>query len=139
MNLLFVLSTKKGPLHNPADRDHCIQYITAVGLLFGELTADSYEDDFAQNPLIDELRDKMVTIEKEEYSKDYLDPEKRSIANAVQVVFKDGTETELVAREYPIGHRRRRDEGIPLLIEKFVENVKTRFPQQQAEKNLCSS
>lgn len=125
---------KKGPLHNPADRDHCIQYITAVGLLFGELTADSYEDDFAQNPLIDELRDKMVTIEKEEYSKDYLDPEKRSIANAVQVVFKDGTETELVAREYPIGHRRRRDEGIPLLIEKFVENVKTRFPQQQAEK-----
>lgn len=124
---------KKGPLHNPADRDHCLQYITAVGLLFGNVTADSYEDDFAKNPMIDELRDKMDVVENKQYSKDYLDPEKRSIANAVQVFFKDGTATELVEREYPIGHRRRRDEGIPLLIEKFIENVKTRFPEKQAK------
>ncbi|HEY2920668.1 MAG TPA: bifunctional 2-methylcitrate dehydratase/aconitate hydratase, partial [Candidatus Binatia bacterium] len=103
---------KTGPLHNPADRDHCIQYMTAVGLIFGELTADYYEDAAARDPRIDRLRDKMTCAEDPHYSKDYLDPEKRSIANAVQIFFTDGSATEKVAVEYPIGHRRRRAEGM---------------------------
>ncbi|HET7578674.1 MAG TPA: bifunctional 2-methylcitrate dehydratase/aconitate hydratase [Bacillales bacterium] len=127
---------KTGPLHNPADRDHCIQYITAVGLIYGGLTADHYEDEVARDPRIDQLRDKMETVENQQYSKDYLDPEKRSIANAVQVFFKDGSKTNQVAVEYPIGHRRRREEGIPLLVEKFEENLKTRFPSKQTEQIL---
>ncbi len=130
---------KTGPLNNPADRDHCLQYMVAVGLIFGELTADHYEDKFANNPLIDALREKMVVVESPHYSKDYLDPYKRSIANALQICFKDGSTTEKVAVEYPIGHRRRRDEGIPLLEEKFVANLATRFPAKrvQAITNLC--
>lgn len=127
---------KTGPLFNPADRDHCIQYITAIGLIYGELTADHYEDDVASDPRIDRLRDKMKVVEKEEYSRDYLDPDKRSIANAVQVVFSDGTKTEEVAVEYPIGHRRRREEGIPLLLEKFKANLASRLPAKQTEKIL---
>lgn len=123
---------KTGPLHNPADRDHCLQYMVAIGLIFGELTADHYEDDVAQDPRIDALRAKMVVVEDKRYSEDYLDPEKRSIANAVQVHFTDGTETEKVAIEYPIGHRRRREEGIPLLIEKFKDGLASRFPEKQA-------
>src|SRR6516165_4483975 len=118
---------KSGPLYNPADRDHCIQYMTAVGLIFGELTADHYEDKFARDPRIDALRDKMVIIEDARYSEDYLDPDKRSIANAVQVFFKDGSATEKVAVEYPIGHRRRRAEGIPLLVNKFEANLNSRL------------
>jgi 2-methylcitrate dehydratase len=109
---------KTGPLHNPADRDHCLQYMTAVGLIFGELTADHYEDRIAADPRIDALRAKMVVSEDARYSRDYLDPDKRSIANAVQVFYGDGTATEKIIVEYPIGHRRRRDEGIPLLIRK---------------------
>jgi 2-methylcitrate dehydratase len=130
---------KTGTLNNPADRDHCLQYMVAVGLIFGELTADHYEDKFANNPLIDALREKMVVVESPHYSKDYLDPHKRSIANALQICFKDGSTTEKVAVEYPIGHRRRRDEGIPLLEEKFVANLATRFPAKrvQAITNLC--
>ncbi|WP_027955669.1 bifunctional 2-methylcitrate dehydratase/aconitate hydratase [Halobacillus kuroshimensis] len=130
---------KKGPLHNPADRDHCLQYITAIGLLYGELNADHYEDETARNPAIDKLRDLMETIEEETYTRDYLDPDKRSIANAVQVFFSDGTSTDPVAVEYPIGHRRRRDEGLPLLLNKFQNNVKTRFSFKQTNKllNLC--
>ncbi|WEG11758.1 bifunctional 2-methylcitrate dehydratase/aconitate hydratase [Pullulanibacillus sp. KACC 23026] len=127
---------KKGPLHNPADRDHCIQYITAIGLIFGDLTADHYEDEVARDPRIDALREKMETVENKAYSMDYLDPDKRSIANAVQVFFKDGSKTEEIEVEYPIGHRRRRNEGIPLLIEKFEENLKTRFPSKQSERIL---
>ncbi|NKI19871.1 bifunctional 2-methylcitrate dehydratase/aconitate hydratase [Paenibacillus dendritiformis] len=122
---------KKGPLHNPADRDHCLQYITAIGLIFGELTADHYEDSTAKDPRIDALREKMIVVENPQYSKDYLDPEKRSIANAVQVMFKDGSRTDNVAVEYPIGHRRRRAEGIPLLVKKFKNNLETRFPAKQ--------
>ena len=118
---------KSGPLHNPADRDHCIQYMTAVGLIFGELTADHYEDTIARDPRIDALRAKMICVEDPQYSKDYLDPEKRSIANAVQVFFKDGSSTEKVAVEYPIGHRRRRAEGMPLLVKKFETNLASRF------------
>ena len=130
---------KTGPLNNPADRDHCLQYMVAVGLIFGELTADHYEDKIANNPLIDTLREKMVVVESSGYSKDYLDPHKRSIANALQICFVDGSTTEKVTVEYPIGHRRRRAEGMPLLEEKFVANLATRFPAKriQAITNLC--
>jgi 2-methylcitrate dehydratase len=109
---------KSGPLHNPADRDHCIQYMTAIGLIFGELTAAHYEDGVAADPRIDALRAKMTVAEDKRYSRDYLDPQKRSIANAVQVTFMDGSKTDLVEVEYPVGHRRRRGEGIPLLLGK---------------------
>jgi 2-methylcitrate dehydratase len=130
---------KTGPLYNPADRDHCIQYMTATGLIFGELTADHYEDAAASDPRIDSLRAKMICVDDPQYSKDYLDPEKRSIANAVQVFFKDGSSTEKAAVEYPIGHRRRRSEGIPLLIKKFEANLASRLapPQRQAILELC--
>ncbi|HXT54672.1 MAG TPA: bifunctional 2-methylcitrate dehydratase/aconitate hydratase, partial [Candidatus Eisenbacteria bacterium] len=127
---------KSGPLYNPADRDHCIQYMTAVGLIFGELTADHYEDAVARDPRIDELRAKMTCVENPQYSKDYLDPEKRSIANAVQVFFTDGSSTAKIAVEYPIGHRRRRAEGIPLLVKKFESNLASRFPPEQCAKIL---
>ncbi|TCP29007.1 2-methylcitrate dehydratase [Scopulibacillus darangshiensis] len=127
---------KKGPLHNPADRDHCIQYITAIGLLYGELTADHYEDHAASDERIDFLREKMETVENKQYSDDYLDPDKRSIANSVQVFFKDGSKTEQLAIEYPIGHKRRRTEGLPLLWGKFADNLKTRFPAKQSEQIL---
>ena len=131
---------KSGPLHNPADRDHCIQYMTAIGLLFGELTADHYEDSVAKDPRIDALRAKMTCVENSQYSTDYLDPEKRSIANAVQVFFRDGSSTEKVAVEYPIGHRRRRAEGMPLLVKKFEANLASRFAPDQSEKilRLCA-
>jgi len=109
---------KSGPLNNPADRDHCLQYMTAIGLIFGGLTADHYEDKTAKDPRIDALRAKMQVVEEKQYSRDYLDPDKRSIANAVQVFFKGGATTEKVAVEYPIGHRRRRKEGVPLLFTK---------------------
>ena len=130
---------KSGPLHNPADRDHCIQYMTAVGLIFGALTADDYEDSVATDPRIDALRAKMIVVEDPRYSEDYLDPEKRSIANAVQVFFKDGSATEQVAVEYPIGHRRRRAEGMPLLVQKFEANLASRFPPAQCRRiiDLC--
>ena len=122
---------KSGPLHNPADRDHCIQYMTAIGLIFGALTADHYEEAVAKDPRIDALRAQMVCVENPQYTKDYLDPDKRSIANAVQVFFKDGSSTENVAVEYPIGHRRRRAEGMPLLMKKFEANLASRFAPQQ--------
>ena len=130
---------KKGPLANPADRDHCIQYMVAVPLIHGRLTAADYEDDIANDPRIDRLRDKMVCVEDRQFSKDYLDPHKRSIANAIQVFFKDGTKTEKVEVEYPIGHRRRREEGIPVLEAKFRTNLARRFPEKQrsAILDLC--
>jgi len=130
---------KKGPLHNPADRDHCMQYMVAVGLIFGQLTAAHYEDRTAADPRIDRLRDKMICLENPEYSKDYLDPQKRSIANRLQVFFKDGTRTDAVVVEYPIGHRRRRKEGLPVLIDKFKTNLSRRFPAHRQEEiiELC--
>ena len=130
---------KKGPLNNPADRDHCIQYMCAIGLIKGNLTAADYEEDVASNPRVDALRDKMVCIEKKEWTRDYLDPKKRSIANAIQVFFKDGRKTANVAVEYPIGHRRRRKDGIPLLEAKFRTNLARRFADKQraAIYNLC--
>ncbi len=117
--------SKTGPLYNPADRDHCIQYIVAIGLIFGELTADHYEDAVASDPRIDRLRSRMEVAEDKRYSRDYLDPEKRSIANALQVFFRDGSSTEKVEVEYPLGHRRRRSEGIPLLLQKCRNNLST--------------
>ena len=127
---------KRGPLHNPADRDHCIQYMTSIGLIFGELTADYYEDKIAADPRIDALREKMVVVEEPAYSRDYLDPEKRSIANAVQVFFKDGSSTENILVEYPLGHRRRRSEGLPLLIKKLKRHLSQRFSEIQSNRIL---
>lgn len=130
---------KKGPLHNPADRDHCIQYVTAISLIFGTLTAQHYEDNIAKDPRIDRLREKMKCVEKKQYSKDYLNPKKRSIANGVRVYFKDGSKPESESIEYPIGHRVRRAEAMPLLIGKFKTNLARRFPvkQQMAILDLC--
>ena len=122
---------KKGPLNNPADRDHCIQYMVAVPLIFGRLTAADYEDDVAADPRIDALRDRIECIEDPQFTKDYHDPEKRSIANALTVTLNDGTVLPEVVCEYPIGHRRRRQEGIPVLEAKFRTNLLRRFPAKQ--------
>jgi 2-methylcitrate dehydratase len=131
---------KTGTLDNPADRDHCMQYMLAVALIKGDLVADFYEDSFHQeNPLIDELRDKMFLIEDKRYSKDYLAEDKRSIANAVQIYFNDGSKTQKVEVEYPIGHRQRRQEGIPLLEKKFLDSLRDTFSDEQTNKiySLC--
>ncbi len=128
---------KSGPLNNPADRDHCLQYMTAIGLIFGELTADHYEDKVAKDPRIDALRDKMTVEEEPRYTKEYLDADKRSIANAVQVIFNDGSSTDKVEVEYPVGHRRRREEGIPLLVDKFRANLLTRFSEHQSDEIMA--
>ena len=125
---------KTGPLNNPADRDHCIQYMTAIGLLKGSLTADDYEDKVADDPRVDELRDKMVMKHDQRFTDEYLDSGKRSIANAVQVRFKDGSTTENVVVEYPIGHRRRREDSKPLLLDKFRTNVATQLDTATVER-----
>jgi 2-methylcitrate dehydratase len=122
---------KKGPLNNPADRDHCIQYMVAVPIIFGRLTAQDYEDVVAADPRIDSLRDRIVCVEDPAFTRDYHDPEKRSIANALTVEFKDGSRLKEVVCEYPIGHKRRRKEGIPLLEAKFRTNLARRFPARQ--------
>jgi 2-methylcitrate dehydratase len=115
--------SKSGPLHNPADRDHCLQYMVAIALIHGDLKAEYYENAFAEDPRIDKLRAKMTVEENSQFSKDYLDPGKRSIANGIQIFFKDGSRTENVVVEYPIGHKRRREEGIPLMFKKFQDNL----------------
>jgi len=133
--------SKEGALANPADRDHCLQYMAAVPLLTGDLMAENYEDDYHEQHLsIDELRSKMVVEEDARYSKDYHDPSKRSIANAIQIFFKDGTSTDKVAVEYPIGHKRRREEGLPVLEAKFQANLATRFIDSRCEEifALCN-
>lgn len=131
---------KSGPLYNPADRDHCIQYMTAIGLIFGELTADHYENKSAEDPRVDRLRALMTCVEDPRYTKEYLDADKRSIANAVQVFFKDGTSTDKVEVEYPVGHRRRRTEGMPLLVQKFEANLASRFGSARCKAilDLCN-
>lgn len=133
--------SKTGQLYNPADRDHCLQYMVAMGLIFGGLTADHYEDNVAQDSRIDQLREKMEVVENKEFSQDYHDPEKRSIANAIQVHFKDGSSTDKITVEYPIGHRRRRQEGIPVLLAKFATNLATRFSKRQVKNilTLCEN
>ncbi|MEX2216536.1 MAG: bifunctional 2-methylcitrate dehydratase/aconitate hydratase [Phycisphaeraceae bacterium] len=128
--------SKTGPLHNPADRDHCLQYMTAIALIHGTLTAGHYEDAAAADPRIDALRAKLIVKEEPRYSRDYLDPGKRSIANAVQVVFKDGSTSPRVEVEYPIGHRRRREEAKPLLKEKFRASIATRFDDERCSRLL---
>src|SRR5712692_540818 len=130
---------KQGPLANPADRDHCIQYMVAVPLIFGRLTAADYEDRIAADPRIDALRKKIVCVEDKRFTRDYHDPKKRSIANALTVEFKDGTRLEEVVCEYPIGHKRRRREGMPMLVEKFKTNLARRFPErlQKTILDLC--
>jgi 2-methylcitrate dehydratase len=119
---------KRGPLRNPADRDHCIQYLVAVALVNGRLAADDYEDDAASDPSIDQLREKMEVVERPQYTRDYLDPDKRSIGNSIEIEFEDGSRSERVEVEYPLGHRRRRDEARPLLFDKFRDNAATRLP-----------
>ncbi|MFY0475726.1 bifunctional 2-methylcitrate dehydratase/aconitate hydratase [Achromobacter marplatensis] len=127
---------KKGPLNNPADRDHCIQYMVAVPVLFGRLTAADYEDEVARDPRIDALRDKIVCVEDPAYTRDYHDPDKRSIANALTVEFTDGSRFEEIVCEYPIGHKRRRQDGIPLLEAKFRTNLARMFPARQQRRIL---
>jgi 2-methylcitrate dehydratase len=130
---------KKGPLNNFADRDHCIQYMVAVPFIFGRLTARDYEDGIAADPRIDALREKIVCVEDPGYTVDYHDPEKRSIANAITVEFNDGTVLDEVAVEYPVGHARRRTEGIPLLIEKYKTNLARIYDMDKQKKiiDLC--
>lgn len=131
--------SKTGPLHNPADRDHCLQYMVAVALVHGDLRAEHYESDVAADPRIDALREKMIVSEDKSYSKDYLDPEKRSITNSICIEFNDGSSSKDVTIEYPIGHRRRRVEGIPVLLQKFRRNLGGHFSAQQAQEiyKLC--
>ncbi len=127
---------KTGPLDNPADRDHCLQYMVAVSLIKGSLTAEDYENDAAANPLIDTLRNKMEVSENERFTREYLEPDKRAIGNAIQVFYKDGRSTEKVSIDYPVGHRRRRAEGIPLLEEKFERYLRGRISRKNADQIL---
>jgi 2-methylcitrate dehydratase len=127
---------KKGPLNNPADRDHCVQYVVAIGLIKGDLVAEDYEDDVARDPRIDRLREKMVCVEEPTFTKAYYDPLLRANPNAIRIEFMDGTQLPEVAVEYPIGHRRRREEGWPLLVEKYRQSLTRRFSSEQRDKIL---
>ena len=129
---------KKGPLNNFADRDHCLQYMAAVGLIFGGLTADHYTDAIAKDPRIDAIREKMVVKENESFTKDYYNLDKRAIGNSIQVFFKDGSSTDRVEVQYPIGHRNRRDEGIPVLKDKFKNSLPSVFDPEQCESILAT-
>jgi 2-methylcitrate dehydratase len=128
---------KTGPLDNFADRDHCLQYMVAVGLLCGQLKAEHYEDDFAADPRLDALRDKMQVAEDPRFTQEYLESDKRSIGNSVQVFFTDGSATDKISIDYPVGHRRRREEGIPLLIAKAADNLATQFSRAQCDDMLA--
>jgi 2-methylcitrate dehydratase len=136
-NSAIRIISKTGPLYNPADRDHCIQYMVAVALIFGNLTAESYEDGFARDPRIDALREKMTIAEDPVFTRDYYDPDKRAIGNAVQVFFNDGTATERVVVHYPIGHRRRRAEALPLLEKKLLNSLQSLFPSKQVNRIMA--
>ncbi len=125
---------KTGPLNNPADRDHCIQYMSAIPMIFGRLTAADYEDGVAADPRVDALRAKMQVVENVQFTRDYYDSEKRYIGNAIQVFFKDGSSTEKVSIDFPIGHRKRRDEGIPVLVKKFQDAIAGIFDAEQASR-----
>jgi 2-methylcitrate dehydratase len=124
---------KTGPLANPADRDHCIQYMVAIPLLFGRLTAADYEDDVANDPRVDALRAKMQVKENPTFTQEYYDATKRYIGNAVQVFFRDGTASPRIQVDYPIGHRKRRPEGMPVLVQKFETSVAAHFSPKQTE------
>ena len=118
---------KQGPLYNYADRDHCIQYMTAIPLIYGRLTADDYSDDVASNPAIDQLRSKIHCVENKTFTENYLHPEKRSIGNALTIELNDGTVLDEIEVEYPVGHKHRRNEGIPLLMQKFERHLSEHF------------
>lgn len=124
---------KSGPLKNAADRDHCLQYMVAVGLLNGQLKASDYEDTIARDLRIDRLRSLMTVVENPQFSRDYLDPDKRSIANSLVVRFKDGTSTSPQTIEYPLGHQRRRAEALPLLRDKFIQNASNALPARRVD------
>ena len=132
---------KKGPLNNPADRDHCIQYMVAVPLIFGRLTASDYEDAIAKDKRIDQLRNKISCVEDKKFTRDYHDPNKRSIANALTVTLTNGKTLKEVVVEYPIGHKRRRKDGIPLLLKKFERNLKRILPEKKQKLilKLCNN
>ena len=130
--------SKTGPLHNYADRDHCLQYMIAIALIYGKVEAKHYQDEIASNPMIDSLREKMIISENTKFSRDYLDPSKRSIANSITLVFDDGAKSEKITVEYPVGHRNRREEGIPLLINKFKDAIKSYYPGNQSDDILNS-
>ena len=130
--------SKTGPLHNYADRDHCLQYMIAIALIYGEVEAKHYQDEIASNPMIDSLREKMIISENPKFSRDYLDPSKRSIANSISLAFDDGSKSEKITVEYPVGHRNRRDEGIPLLLDKFESAIKSYYPSNQSDDILNS-
>ena len=130
--------SKTGPLHNYADRDHCLQYMIAIALVYGEVEAKHYQDEIASNPMIDSLREKMIISENPKFSRDYLDPSKRSISNSITLVFDDGSKSEKITVEYPVGHRNRREEGIPLLLEKFESAIKSYYPINQSDDILNS-
>jgi 2-methylcitrate dehydratase len=131
--------SKVGELNNPADRDHCLQYMVAIGLLKGNLVAEDYEDEVAKDPKIDELREKMIINEDKRYSKEYLEADKRSISNRIQIHFNDGSSTDEIEVEYPIGHKRRREEGIPILEKKFKDNLSITYTDKVSEQifELC--
>ena len=131
---------KTGPLANPADRDHCIQYMVAIPLIFGRLTAHDYEDEIARDPRVDALRDKMEVRENPTFTQEYYAADKRYIGNAVQVFFRDGSQSRRVAVDFPIGHRKRRAEGMPVLMQKFESSVAAQFPAAQARAitTLCA-
>jgi len=124
---------KTGPLHNPAARDHCIQYITAIALFKGSLSANDYEDNVAANPIVDKLRALMEVVENKQFTKDYFDPEKRAIGNAVQVFFNDGTKTPRIQVDYPLGHKKNRQKGIPLLKKKFTQAIASRLSDKKCD------
>ena len=132
--------SKVGELNNPADRDHCLQYMVAIGLLKGDLVAEDYEDDVAADPRVDELREKMIINEDKRYSSEYHEADKRSIANKIQIHFNDGSATEAIEVEYPIGHKRRRAEGIPVLEQKFMKNLQITYDDQKCDEiyKLCT-
>jgi 2-methylcitrate dehydratase len=125
---------KQGPLYNPADRDHCLQYMIAIALIFGNLTAEHYEEDIARDPRIDKLRARMVVRENKKFSQDYLDHEKRAIANALTITFNDGTALPRIVVEYPLGHRSRREEARPLLFKKCYANLSSHFSEEKSRK-----
>jgi 2-methylcitrate dehydratase len=134
---LIGIMHKTGPLHNPADRDHCAQYVVAVAMLYGKLEATDFEDDVAADPRIDQLRAKTAIVEDPQYTKDFVDPAKRSSANAVQVFFRDGTHTPKVEVEYPMGHPRRRSDFIPILRQKFEASLSRRYAPRQKSRLLA--
>ena len=136
---LLHIMDRTGPLHNPADRDHCVQYIVAIGLIFGRLLISDYEDDVAADPRIDALREKMRVIEDTRFTEGFFDPARRSSATGLQIRFRDGSSTPRVDVEYPVGHPTRREESAVVFEKKFTEAVKRFFPHEQCKKiiSMC--